>query len=57
MQDDVIINLMMGSMSFGVTDVLPKGKDVGWRGFSVRVNRAIPSGVSDVQQDIGQQVK
>lgn len=54
MHDDVIINLMMGSMSFGVTNVLPKGKDVGWRGFSVRVNRAIPSGISDVQQDIGQ---
>ncbi len=39
--DDVIINLMMGSMSFGVTNVLSKDKGVGW--FGARVNRAISS--------------
>jgi len=44
---------MMGSMSFGVTNVLSKGIKVSWSGFSGRVNRAISSGVSDLQQGRG----
>lgn len=49
----MIINLMMGCMSFGVTNVLSKGIKVSWSGFSGRVNRAISSGVSDLQQGRG----
>lgn len=49
----MIINLMMGLMSFGVTNVLSKGIKVSWSGFSGGVDRAISSGVSDLQQGRG----